>query len=87
VLDEASSRLDPDTEARITAATDRLLAGRTVVVIAHRLASLARVHRILVLDHGRVAELGDRVALTADPGSHYARLLAASSATPDRLAG
>jgi len=87
VLDEASSRLDPDTEARITAATDRLLAGRTVVVIAHRLATLARVDRILVLDHGRVAELGDRVRLTADPDSHYARLLAASAATPDRLAG
>jgi len=87
VLDEASSRLDPDTEARITAATDRLLAGRTVVVIAHRLATLARVDRILVLDHGRVAELGDRARLTADPDSHYARLLAASAATPDRLAG
>ncbi len=60
VLDEASRRLDPATEASITAATDRLLAGRTVVVIAHRLATLDRADQILVLDHGQVAEHGDR---------------------------
>ncbi len=83
VLDEASSRLDPATEARITAATDRLLSGRTVVVIAHRLATLERVDEILVLDHGRVLEHGSRVDLAADPASRYAALLATSSG-PER---
>jgi len=79
VLDEASSRLDPVTEAQITAATERLLAGRTVVMIAHRLATLDRADMILVLDGGRLVELGDRAPLAADPTSHYARLLAAST--------
>jgi ATP-binding cassette, subfamily B, bacterial len=79
VLDEASSRLDPATEARITAVTDRLLSGRTAVVIAHRLATLDRVDQIIVLDGGRIVEVGDRVDLEADPGSRYARLRAAGA--------
>lgn len=79
VLDEASSRLDPLTEARITAATDRLLAGRTVVVIAHRLATLERADEILVLDHGRVVEHGSRAVLASAPGSQYGRMLAAAA--------
>lgn len=78
VLDEATSRLDPATEQRIAAATDRLLVGRTVVMIAHRLATLDRADQILVLDHGHPAELGGRDALAADPTSRYAQLLAAS---------
>jgi ATP-binding cassette subfamily B protein len=83
VLDEASSRLDPATEAHITAATDRLLAGRTVVIIAHRLATLDRADQILVLDHGTVVEHGERTALAADPASHFAHLLTAGS--PDAV--
>jgi len=79
VLDEASSRLDARTEELITAATARLLAGRTVVMIAHRLATLDRADLILVLDHGHVVECGDRATLAADPASRYARLLHASS--------
>jgi ATP-binding cassette, subfamily B, bacterial len=74
VLDEASSRLDPVTERRITRATERLLTGRTAVVIAHRLDTLDRVDQIAVLDHGRVAEQGPRAALAADPTSRYAGL-------------
>jgi ATP-binding cassette, subfamily B, bacterial len=74
VLDEASSRLDPVTERRITRATERLLAGRTAVVIAHRLDTLDRVDQIAVLDHGRVVEHGSRATLAADPTSRYARL-------------
>jgi ABC-type multidrug transport system fused ATPase/permease subunit len=74
VLDEASSRLDPVTERRITRATERLLTGRTAVVIAHRLDTLDRVDQIAVLDHGRVAEQGSRAALAADPTSRYASL-------------
>lgn len=78
VLDEASSRLDPATEALLVAATERLLAGRTALIIAHRLSTLDRVDQILVLDHGRVVEHGPRAGLAADPSSRFARLLEAS---------
>ena len=77
VLDEASSRLDPVTEALLERAVDRLLAERTGIIIAHRLHTLHRVHDVLVLDRGRVVEHGDRAALAADPQSRFARLLAA----------
>lgn len=79
VLDEATSRLDPDTEARLSIAADRALAGRTVVIIAHRLATLDSVHEILVLERGAVLEHGRREELAADPHSHFARLLAVSA--------
>jgi ATP-binding cassette, subfamily B, bacterial len=75
VLDEASSRLDPFTEARIAFATRRLLDGRTAVVIAHRLETLAEVDAIAVLENGRLVEHGDRHRLAADADSGYARLL------------
>jgi len=75
ILDEASSRLDPQTEQKLIAATDRLLSGRTAVIIAHRLSTLDRVDQILVLDRGRVAELGPRADLAANSDSHFARLL------------
>ena len=75
VLDEASSRLDPLTEARIASATHRLLDGRTALVIAHRLETLADVDEIAVLENGRLVEHGDRQRLAADAGSRYARLL------------
>ena len=75
VLDEASSRLDPHTEALLEEAVDRLLAGRTGIVIAHRLRTIERAGSVLVLDGGRVAELGDRAALAADPSSRFAALL------------
>jgi ATP-binding cassette, subfamily B, bacterial len=75
VLDEASSRLDPFTEARIASATRRLLDGRTAVVIAHRLETLAEVDEIAVLENGQLVEHGDRRRLAADADSRYARLL------------
>lgn len=81
VLDEASSRLDPRSEAQLAAVTDRLLAGRTGIVIAHRLETLDRVDRIAVVEHGRIVETGERAALTADPTSRYARLRASSPAS------
>jgi len=58
LLDEASSRIDPETEQRVTRAIDRLLAGRTAVVIAHRLATIQRLDEVLILDAGWVAERG-----------------------------
>jgi ABC-type multidrug transport system fused ATPase/permease subunit len=76
VLDEASSRLDPVTEALLERAVDRLLADRTGIIIAHRLHTLHRVDDVLVLDGGRVVEHGDRAALAADPDSRFAQLLA-----------
>ncbi len=75
ILDEASSRLDPLTGARIGAATRRLLDGRTAVVIAHRLETLAEVDEIAVLENGRLVEHGHRHRLAADADSRYARLL------------
>jgi len=74
ILDEPSSRIDPHTEELLERAIDRLLAGRTAVVIAHRLSTLDRVDSILVLDAGRAAELGPRTDLEADPSSQYSRL-------------
>jgi len=80
VLDEASSRLDPATERLLERAIDRLLDGRTAIVIAHRLATVERADLILVLEDGRVAELGRRAELARDPGSRFARLLRAGMA-------
>jgi ATP-binding cassette subfamily B protein len=77
ILDEASSRLDPATERLLERAVDRLLEGRTAIVIAHRLATVGRADRILILEDGRIAELGERVALASDPASRFSRLLRA----------
>ena len=85
VLDEPSSRLDPATEARLTAAMNRLLAGRTAIVIAHRLDTVARADDILVLGAGSVLEYGSRAALARDPRSEYSRLLAAGRSVQDEV--
>jgi ABC-type multidrug transport system fused ATPase/permease subunit len=77
ILDEAASRVDPVSEARIEHAVDLLLRGRTAVMIAHRLGTVGRADDILVLDHGVAVEHGPREALAADPGSRFAALLAA----------
>jgi ATP-binding cassette, subfamily B, bacterial len=77
ILDEASSRLDPATEALLEVAVDRLLANRTAIIIAHRLSSVERADQILILDEGRVAEFGDRRVLASDPTSRLSRLLQA----------
>jgi len=75
ILDEASSRLDPATEQLVQMALGRLLAGRTGIVVAHRLSTIALADDILVLEGGRVREHGPRAALAADPGSRFAALL------------
>ncbi len=76
ILDEASSRLDPATEQLVERAVDRLLADRTGVLIAHRLATVTRADDILIMERGRIVEAGERVALAADPGSRFSALLA-----------
>ena len=75
ILDEASSRLDPATEARIERAMHTLLRGRTGLIIVHRLGTLRRADEIMILDEGRIAEYGDREALARDPSSRFAGLL------------
>ena len=75
ILDEASSRLDPATERHIERAIDALLADRTGVVIAHRLATVQRCDRILILEDGRIVEQGRRAALAQDPSSRFSELL------------
>ena len=75
ILDEASSRLDPATERLVHTALERLLAGRTGIIVAHRLDTVAFADDILVLEHGRVREYGPRRELAADPDSHFAALL------------
>jgi ATP-binding cassette subfamily B protein len=77
VLDEASSRLDPATERLIEAAIDRLLRGRTGVVIAHRLGTIRRCDEVLVLENSRVREHGQRTRLADQPESRFAALLRA----------
>jgi ATP-binding cassette subfamily B protein len=76
VLDEASSRLDPATERLLERAIERLLAGRTAIVIAHRLRTVERTDEVLILERGRVVEHGPRADLAADPRSRFAELLA-----------
>lgn len=76
ILDEPSSRLDPVTEALLATATERLYAGRTVVIIAHRLETVRLADEIMVVEAGRIVEHGPRQALADDPGTRYAALLA-----------
>jgi ATP-binding cassette subfamily B protein len=73
VLDEATSSLDPGTEALVEQAIVRLMAGRTVVVIAHRLSTAERCDRIGVVDDGRLVEVGTHDELIANE-EHYAAL-------------
>ena len=75
ILDEASSRLDPATERLVHTALGRLLDGRTGIIVAHRLDTVAYADDILVLEDGQVREYGPRLALAADPTSRFAELL------------
>jgi ATP-binding cassette subfamily B protein len=75
ILDEASSRVDPVTERLIERAVDRLLQGRTGIIIAHRLATVQRADEILILQEGVVQEYGPRTTLAANPQSRFAQLL------------
>jgi len=85
VLDEATSSVDPESEWRIREAMQRLLAGRTSITIAHRLSTVQRADRILVLHRGRVHEEGTHAALVRG-GGLYARLWELGLAAPDGTA-
>ena len=78
VLDEATSSLDPGTELLLDRALERLMAGRTVVVIAHRLTTAERADKVAVVDEGRLVEVGTHDELVAHEG-RYAALYASWS--------
>ncbi len=73
LLDEATSALDAENEAQVQAALDDVMNGRTTLVIAHRLATVLKADRILVMESGRIVEEGDHASLVAR-GGVYARL-------------
>ena len=73
ILDEATSNLDLKTEALVEKALDTLIEGRTAILIAHRLSTAMRAHRIAVVDAGRIVEIGSHEQLMSQHG-HYASL-------------
>ncbi|HEY4204076.1 MAG TPA: glucan ABC transporter ATP-binding protein/ permease [Xanthobacteraceae bacterium] len=86
ILDEATSALDAVTEARVNAALDEVMKGRTTFVIAHRLSTIRNATSILVFDHGRVIESGTFDELVAK-GGHFADLAKAQFMVQNDVAG
>ena len=82
LLDEATSALDSESERYIQASLERLMQGRTTFVVAHRLSTIERAHRIVVLEHGRIAEIGNHATLLAASGL-YAHLHGIQFAQPE----
>jgi ATP-binding cassette subfamily B protein len=90
VLDEATSSLDSEAEGLIQDALERLMSGRTTIVIAHRLSTVRSVDRILVFEQGRIVEEGSHEGLLARPNGAYRRLhrlqAAGLAALPEEVA-
>jgi ATP-binding cassette subfamily B protein/subfamily B ATP-binding cassette protein MsbA len=82
ILDEPTSALDSETEALLLEALDRLMQGRTTFIIAHRLSTIRDADRIVVLENGRVVEIGTHQQLMGNKG-RYARLCALQRTTPN----
>ncbi len=81
ILDEATSALDADSERAVQEALQRLMLGRTTLVIAHRLSTVQHADRIVVMESGRILEIGSHAALLA-ADAHYARLHALGLGAP-----
>jgi ATP-binding cassette, subfamily B, bacterial len=77
ILDEPSSRLDPATEKRLELAVNKLLKGRTAIIIAHRLDTVQRADEIMILESGRILEHDRREKLASNPNSRFYQLLRA----------
>jgi ATP-binding cassette subfamily B protein len=75
ILDEATSSVDTETEKLIQEALDRLIANRTTIAIAHRLSTLRKANRLVILDKGQIVEQGTHEELTAKEGGTYAKLI------------
>jgi ATP-binding cassette subfamily B protein len=74
ILDEATSSVDTQTERQIQEALDNLVRGRTTIAIAHRLSTLRKADRLVVLERGQIAEIGSHQELLARPDGAYAKL-------------
>jgi ABC-type multidrug transport system fused ATPase/permease subunit len=82
VLDEATSNLDPGTEAVVEQALESLMNGRTTIVVAHRLSTIQRADRIAVIDAGELVELGSHDELLALDGQYTKLATAWASSQP-----
>ena len=82
ILDEATSSVDTETEKEIQKALDNLVRGRTTIAIAHRLSTLRKADRLVVMDRGRLVELGNHDELMAAEG-HYYKLYQAQARNVD----
>jgi ATP-binding cassette subfamily B protein len=71
ILDEATSSLDSITEQAIQETLDEVMIGKTVIVVAHRLSTIAHLDRILVFEHGRIIEDGSHAELLSHGGAYY----------------
>jgi ATP-binding cassette subfamily B protein len=85
ILDEATSSLDSESEALIQQAMERLMKGRTSIVIAHRLSTVRSLDRILVFDRGEIVEQGTHAALANRAGGTYRGLFERQATGFDRI--